>query len=51
MKNALQNSVSKYLGYLIVTKNIPMELRVEAELIFENTKKSCRQFCHKTSDL
>ncbi len=28
------------LGYLIATKNIPMELRVEAELIFEDAKKA-----------
>ncbi|MHA1106486.1 MAG: glycosyltransferase, partial [Promethearchaeota archaeon] len=28
------------LGYLIATTNIPMELRVEAELIFENAKKA-----------
>ncbi len=28
------------LGYLIATKSIPMELRVEAELIFEDAKKA-----------
>ena len=28
------------LGHLIATTNIPMELRVEAELIFENAKKA-----------
>jgi len=28
------------LGYLIATTNIPMEVRVEAELIFENAKKA-----------